>query len=221
MNQTMPLGRAIIDIEGCALTLQEQRRLAHPQVGGVILFARNFESIAQLVALTASIHAVRTPALLIAVEMKANPIFAQTRVGRNQKPFTLYKLRTMSPDTLQEASHKVPASSVTKLGRILRRFKIDELPQLACIIRGDMSLVGPRPCLFNQDELIRERDRQGVFAVLPGITGLAQIRGIDMSTPVVLAQLDKEYIEAQSVVGDLKILWETVIGRGRGDAIRE
>lgn len=196
-------------------------RVKHSENGENKAMKRLLDFAIALLLIAPATVIIAAGALLVAVEMKANPIFAQTRVGRNQKPFTLYKLRTMSPDTLQEASHKVPASSVTKLGRILRRFKIDELPQLACIIRGDMSLVGPRPCLFNQDELIRERDRQGVFAVLPGITGLAQIRGIDMSTPVVLAQLDKEYIEAQSVVGDLKILWETVIGRGRGDAIRE
>lgn len=196
-------------------------RVKHSENGVNKAMKRLLDFAIALLLIAPATVIIAAGALLVAVEMKANPIFAQTRVGRNQKPFTLYKLRTMSPDTLQEASHKVPASSVTKLGRILRRFKIDELPQLACIIRGDMSLVGPRPCLFNQDELIRERDRQGVFAVLPGITGLAQIRGIDMSTPVVLAQLDKEYIEAQSVVGDLKILWETVIGRGRGDAIRE
>lgn len=196
-------------------------RVKHSENGENKAVKRLLDFAIALLLIAPATVIIAAGALLVAVEMKANPIFAQTRVGRNQKPFTLYKLRTMSPDTLQEASHKVPASSVTKLGRILRRFKIDELPQLACIIRGDMSLVGPRPCLFNQDELIRERDRQGVFAVLPGITGLAQIRGIDMSTPVALAQLDKEYIEAQSVVGDLKILWETVIGRGRGDAIRE
>lgn len=196
-------------------------RVKHSENGVNKAMKRLLDFAIALLLIAPATVIIAAGALLVAVEMKVNPIFAQTRVGRNQKPFTLYKLRTMSPDTLQEASHKVPASSVTKLGRILRRFKIDELPQLACIIRGDMSLVGPRPCLFNQDELIRERDRQGVFAVLPGITGLAQIRGIDMSTPVVLAQLDKEYIEAQSVVGDLKILWETVIGRGRGDAIRE
>ena len=159
-------------------------------------------------------------ALLIAIEMKANPIFAQTRVGRNQKPFTLYKLRTMSPGTAHVASHEAPAASITQLGRVLRRLKIDELPQLICIISGHMSLVGPRPCLFSQDELIRERDRRRVFTALPGITGLAQIYGVDMSTPIALAQLDAQYIEEQSVVGDFKILWRTLVGQGRGDAAR-
>lgn len=158
-------------------------------------------------------------AVLVGIEMRANPLFVQTRVGQNQKPFTLYKLRTMSPETAHVASHEAHAASITKLGKIMRRLKVDELPQLACVIRGHMSLVGPRPCLFNQEEVIRERDQRGVFNVLPGITGLAQIRGVDMSTPVALAQLDAKYVEEQSIVGDLKILWRTVAGHGRGDGV--
>jgi O-antigen biosynthesis protein WbqP len=157
-------------------------------------------------------------ALLVAIETKANPIFVQTRVGRHKKPFTLYKLRTMSPGTAHVASHEAPAASVTQLGKVLRRLKIDELPQLVCIIKGHMSLVGPRPCLFSQEDLIHERDRRRVFNALPGITGLAQVRGVDMSTPVALAQLDAQYIEEQSVTGDLEILWRTIVGQGRGDA---
>ena len=175
-------------------------------------------AIALLLILPAAII-VSVGALLIAIDMRANPIFAQTRVGRNQKPFTLYKLRTMSPDTANVASHEAPSANITPLGKILRRFKIDELPQLACILRGNMSLVGPRPCLFNQQELIREREERNVFTVLPGITGLAQIQGVDMSTPIALAQIDAEYIEQQSVANDLKILFQTVVGHGRGDAV--
>ena len=175
-------------------------------------------SVAVILVLPA-IMIIAVAALLIAGEIKANPIFSQTRVGRSRRPFTLYKLRTMYPDTAHVASHEATPASITGVGKIFRKLKIDELPQLICIIRGDMSLVGPRPCLFSQEDLIREREARRVFSVLPGITGLAQIRGVDMSTPAVLAQLDADYIEQQSLNGDLKILWQTLVGHGRGDAV--
>ena len=111
------------------------------------------------------------------------PIFKQQRVGKNQKPFTLLKFRTMNVNTKSVATHLANSSSVTKLGAFLRKSKLDELPQLINVLRGDMSLVGPRPNLFNQEELIAERDKRGVYDFLPGITGLAQINEIDMSTP--------------------------------------
>src|SRR5690606_6717009 len=100
-----------------------------------------------------------------------SPIFRQVRVGRAQKPFTLVKFRTMRPDTVSVATHLADANAVTPLGRFLRRTKLDELPQLWNVLKGEMSLVGPRPCLFNQEELIKERAARGVFDARPGITG--------------------------------------------------
>ena len=111
------------------------------------------------------------------------PIFVQERVGRNKKPFKLIKFRTMSLETKSMASHLASNDSITKLGAFLRKTKIDELPQLINVVKGEMSLVGPRPNLFNQEKLIAERDAMGVYNVLPGITGLAQVQNIDMSTP--------------------------------------
>src|SRR5690606_28614734 len=106
-------------------------------------------------------------------------IFTQVRVGKNMRPFTLIKFRTMKMDTLSVASHLAPIDSITKLGKFLRKTKLDELPQLFNVIKGDMSLVGPRPNLFNQEELIAEREKLGVYDVRPGITGKAQIMNID------------------------------------------
>jgi O-antigen biosynthesis protein WbqP len=110
----------------------------------------------------------------------------------------------------------VQASSVTVLGDHLRRFKIDELPQLYNVLSGDMSLVGPRPCLPSQTELVEARRQLGVLAVRPGITGLAQVGGIDMSDANRLANVDAQYVSSQSFAGDLKLIWATLRGRGVG-----
>jgi O-antigen biosynthesis protein WbqP len=147
-------------------------------------------------------------------------IFAQTRVGKDKRPFVCYKLRTMAADTPHRASHEVARSAVTPLGVILRSTKLDELPRLWNVLCGDMALVGPRPCLTTQHELIACRDKRGVFAVRPGITGLAQIKGVDMSQPEHLADIDARYIEDASFAGDLHILWRTLIGQGSGDRTR-
>ncbi|MBN3493399.1 sugar transferase [Vibrio neptunius] len=149
-----------------------------------------------------------------------SPIFVQERVGRNKKPFKLIKFRTMSVDTKSVASHLANTSSITKLGSFLRKSKLDELPQLINVFKGEMSLVGPRPNLFNQEDLIKERDERGVYDVLPGITGLAQVKNIDMSTPALLAQTDKQMIDTLSVKAYFKYIIMTVMGSGTGDAVK-
>ena len=125
----------------------------------------------------------------------------------------------MRPDTVQIATHLANASAVTALGKILRKIKVDELPQLWNVIKGEMSLVGPRPCLKNQTELIRARQKLGVFSVRPGITGLSQIRGIDMSEPDLLARMDAEMIKNMSIRKYFKYIFLTAIGCGRGDKV--
>ncbi|GHB12381.1 sugar transferase [Shewanella indica] len=149
-----------------------------------------------------------------------SPIFVQTRVGKNQKPFKLIKFRTMSVETKSVASHLASNASITKLGAFLRKTKIDELPQLINVVKGEMSLVGPRPNLFNQEELIKERDALGVYAVLPGITGLAQVQNIDMSTPALLAKTDKQMIDSLTVKDYFKYIIMTITGSGSGDAVK-
>jgi len=149
-----------------------------------------------------------------------SPLFRQERVGRYQRPFVLVKFRTMRPDTASVATHLAEASSITRLGRFLRKTKLDELPQLWNVLKGEMSLVGPRPGLFNQEELLQERASRGVLDVRPGITGLAQIRGIDMSTPRELAEVDRQMLDALTVRAYFRYLVLTVLGRGSGDRIR-
>ncbi|MCZ4374009.1 MULTISPECIES: sugar transferase [Vibrio] len=148
-----------------------------------------------------------------------SPIFRQERVGRNQKPFTLIKFRTMPVNTQSVATHLVGASSVTKLGSFLRKTKLDELPQLINVVKGEMSLVGPRPCLFNQKELIDAREARGVFQVLPGVTGLAQVNEIDMSTPEKLAEWDEKMIQTMSLKNYFTYLIQTATGKGAGDRV--
>ena len=148
------------------------------------------------------------------------PIFRQERVGKHQKPFILVKFRTMPVETASVATHLVDASSVTKLGAFLRKTKLDELPQLINVVKGEMSLVGPRPCLFNQKELIEERQKRGVLDVLPGVTGLAQINGVDMSTPAKLAEMDSEMIQTFDLKAYFAYILQTAIGRGAGDRVK-
>jgi len=146
-----------------------------------------------------------------------SPLFLQTRVGRHQKPFILVKFRTMKPGTPSMGSHMVNAADITRWGRFLRRTKLDELPQLWNVLKGDMSLVGPRPCLFNQEELIIERAQRGVFEARPGITGLAQTRAIDMSTPELLAETDAVMLADFRISCYFRYILLTIAGRGQGD----
>lgn len=148
-----------------------------------------------------------------------SPIFVQERVGKHQKPFKLYKFRTMTKDTQSVATHLSSQSSITKFGGFLRKTKLDELPQLWNVFVGSMSLVGPRPNLFNQTELIAEREKRGVYKVLPGITGLAQINEIDMSTPRELAIKDAEMIATLNLGNYFKYIFGTIGGKGQGDRV--
>ena len=156
---------------------------------------------------------------LVGFFITGSPLFRQERVGRHQKPFILIKFRTMKPGTASVASHLADSASITRWGRFLRRTKFDELPQLWNVFKGEMSLVGPRPCLFNQEELIRERAKRGVFVARPGITGLAQTRGIDMSVPVLLAETDAAMLASLRLPDYFRYIFLTVTGQGRGDRV--
>lgn len=158
--------------------------------------------------------------LLLGWRDTGSPLFIQERVGRNQKPFHLVKFRTMRVGTASVATHLADASAVTPYGQFLRRTKLDELPQLWNVLKGEMSLVGPRPCLFSQAELIDEREKLGVFAVRPGITGLAQINEIDMSTPALLARVDAQMVSELNLAKYFSYILQTVLGKGGGDRIK-
>jgi len=157
---------------------------------------------------------------LICLLDTGSPLFRQQRVGRDRRLFTLVKFRTMRPGTAQVGTHLADPGAVTRWGAWLRRTKLDELPQLWNVIRGEMSLVGPRPCLPNQEELIAEREKRGVFRVRPGITGLAQVGGIDMSNPKHLAEIDAEMVRTLDLANYLRYLALTLLGKGTGDRIK-
>ena len=149
-----------------------------------------------------------------------SPIFKQERVGRNKKPFTLVKFRTMTVDTASVASHLASTASITPFGGFLRKTKLDELPQLWNVLKGEMSLVGPRPGLFNQQELTQARDAKNIYNVRPGITGLAQVSEIDMSTPELLAETDAKMIATLNLKDYFTYILQTVTGSGSGDRVK-
>jgi len=149
-----------------------------------------------------------------------SPIFRQERVGRCKRPFKIIKFRTMALGTQSISTHLVGQCSLTVSGKYLRRLKLDELPQLWNVLVGEMSLVGPRPNLLNQDDVIRERDARSIYSVRPGITGLSQLRGVDMSNPRLLAECDHKMILEQSANKYFLYILMTLFGGGGGDRVR-
>ena len=156
--------------------------------------------------------------LFIRLESAGSPLFVQTRLGRGQRPFRMLKLRTMARGTRDLPSHEVGEHRITRLGRLLRALKLDELPQLLNVLVGSMSLVGPRPCLPSQTALIAERAARGVFDFRPGITGPAQLLGVDMSEPARLAQIEEDYFHRATRGDDMRVILRTAFGQGYGDA---
>ena len=184
----------------------------------IIASLRVFDIFLSIVGLLLALPVMLLILLLSMVET-GRPIFLQERVGRNKDLFVLLKFRTMAPNTPSLATHLASSHAITPLGCFLRRAKLDELPQLWNVLKGEMSLVGPRPGLPNQPELTVAREKLGVFEVRPGITGLAQINGIDMSTPELLAQTDARMIAEMSVRNYFRYIFLTVIGKGSGDRV--
>ena len=181
---------------------------------------RVFDIAIALIGLPVAVPLVVICMILVRFSSRGPTIFSQTRIGLNEQPFTCYKLRSMYIDTRDAPSHETSASAVTPIGAWLRRLKLDELPQLWNILLGDMSFVGPRPCLPSQVELIEARRIRGLYAIRPGITGIAQVAGIDMSDPQRLAEVDAGYLANMSMATDVRLMVATVLGAGRGDRVR-
>lgn len=151
--------------------------------------------------------------LIVKMTSKGPGIFAQERVGKDQKKILCYKFRTMNVGTLQAGTHEVSKSNITGVGKFLRKTKLDELPQFVNLLKNEMSLIGPRPCLPNQRELIEERTKRKVFTVKPGISGLAQVKNIDMRNPEELAIMDAFYLDTRTILLDIRIIFATLFKR--------
>lgn len=151
-----------------------------------------------------------TVAILVSMTSKGPALFRQVRVGRQEQTFICNKFRTMHQGTAQLGTHEIGANALTPVGKFLRALNLDELPQLWNVLVGEMSLVGPRPCLPNQEKLISERRARDVFSVCPGITGLAQVKRVDMSRPELLAEIDQTYIQTRSMGMDISLIFRTV-----------
>ncbi len=140
-----------------------------------------------------------------------SPLFIQKRFGQNLKSFLLVKFRTMPINTKSIGTHLLKDVKLTSFGYFLRKSKLDEIPQLFNVLIGDMSLVGPRPCLLNQKKLISERKKRKIFKVKPGITGLAQILGINMKTPILLSKTDQKMIKKMSLFNYFNYIFKTIL----------
>ena len=163
-------------------------------------------------------------ALIIKLESKGKVLFTQRRIGKNKRIFNIYKFRSMRSETPKDMpTHLLtnPEKFITKSGAFLRKSSLDELPQLINILIGDMSIIGPRPALWNQDDLIAERDLYHANDILPGLTGWAQINGRDELPIVVKAKLDGEYVSKMSLVFDIKIFFMTILKVLRSEGIKE
>lgn len=181
---------------------------------------RAFDAALALPLVVVAVPVCAVLMLLVRLESAGSPLFVQRRVGRDGRIFAMPKIRTMYQDAPSVPSHHIGLAKVTRSGAWLRRLKLDELPQALSVLRGDMSFVGPRPCLPTQDELIAERAARGVDRLSPGITGPGQVAGVDMSTPARLAEIEAQYFSNATFTSDLKLMAQTVFGGGRGDAAR-
>lgn len=181
---------------------------------------RAFDIVLATIGLVVAAPLILAAVALIRLTSPGPAIFRQTRVGLNEKPFTCLKLRTMYCGTGNAPTHEAGASSITPIGRLLRQFKFDELPQLWNVLTGDMSFVGPRPCLPSQTALIAARRAYGLYTLHPGITGVAQVAGVDMSDAERLAALDAAYLRDMSLASDIRLILATALGSGQGDRVR-
>lgn len=163
-------------------------------------------------------------AIAIKIEDPKGPvIFKQTRVGKDKKPFCIYKFRSMWTETPDVPTHLLddPNQFITKVGGFLRKTSIDEIPQVWNILKGDMSFIGPRPSLFSQEDLIEERDKLNVHSVRPGLTGLAQVSGRDELPIPVKAAYDGEYVEKVSFKLDVQLFFKTFISVAKSEGVVE
>ncbi len=192
------------------------------------MYVKVFKRLIDIILSGLGLLVLALPMLIVAVVIRCEDpgpvIFKQKRVGLHKKHFNLYKFRSMKMDTPHDMpTHMLsnPEQYILKVGGFIRRTSIDELPQLWNILKGDMSIIGPRPALWNQDDLIAERDKYGANDVKPGLTGWAQINGRDELEIPVKAKLDGEYVEQMGLAMDVKCFFGTIKSVLKSDGVVE
>lgn len=187
-------------------------------------FKRFYDFILSLIGLVIFSPLFLLIVLLIMIDSKGPILFKQKRIGRYKKHFNILKFRTMRIDTPKDTpTHMLenPQQWITKVGRFLRKTSLDELPQIINILKGDMSIIGPRPALWNQFDLIKERDKYDVHKLYPGLTGYAQINGRDELPITEKAKLDGYYVKRISLWLDIKIFFGTIVSIFKSDGVVE
>lgn len=172
---------------------------------------RVLDVVLSLIGIVFAAPIIMIAIIIVRINSIGPGILIQSRIGREGKLFDCYKIRTMYVDTPALPTHETSASYITPIGHKLRKYKIDELPQLINVLKGDMSLVGPRPCLPNQIALIKLREEEGVLKIRPGITGLAQVLNVNMTDPKLLSSIDAEYAHERTLLGDIQIIVRTIL----------
>ena len=161
-------------------------------------------------------------AIWVKLDSKGPVLFKQQRVGKDGQLFEIYKFRSMYTETPNVSTEALgdPSVFITKAGKFIRKTSLDELPQLFNILKGDMSIVGPRPALYNQYDLIEMRDKVKVNAVRPGLTGYAQVMGRDLISDEEKVEYDRYYVEHMNIVFDFKIIWKTVFSVLKSEGVK-
>ena len=185
------------------------------------MIKRSFDLLLALVVSIILVIPVLFVAIAVRISSKGPALYWSDRVGIENATFKMPKFRSMKVDTPAVATHLLddPKSVLTPIGNFIRKSSLDELPQLWCILKGDMSFVGPRPALFNQDDLISLRTTKGVHCIIPGLTGWAQVNGRDELPMPEKVALDVEYLERQSAFFDIEILWLTFMKVVKRDGV--
>lgn len=187
-------------------------------------FKRFLDFILSLLAFCALSPLFAAISVAVKLDSKGSVLFRQKRIGKNKTHFEMLKFRTMRTDTPKDMpTHLLenPDAYITKVGAFLRKTSLDELPQLVNIIKGEMSVVGPRPALWNQFDLVEERDKYGANSIRPGLTGWAQVNGRDELEIPVKAKFDGEYVQKMSFLFDVKCIFKTVLGVLKEDGVVE
>jgi O-antigen biosynthesis protein WbqP len=204
-----------------AATRIDARRLEKSVVKGVMLVKRLFDLVLAVLAALCLLLPIAVVAVCVRITSKGPALYWSDRVGQHNQIFKMPKFRSMRVDTPAVATHLLsnPASFLTPIGSFLRKSSLDELPQLWSILVGDMSFVGPRPALFNQDDLIQLRTEAGVHVLVPGLTGWAQVNGRDELSIPEKVRWDVQYLQRQSLWFDIQILWFTFLKVVRKDGV--